>query len=118
MFLKVLRAKIHRATVTDANVEYVGSISIDPDLYEAVGLLPNECVLVADVTNGSRYETYVIPAPRGSRTICINGAAAHLSARGNKVIIMGFAYCTPQEAAELKPRIVLVDDRNDIIRGL
>jgi len=118
MLVKVLRAKIHRATVTEAEVDYIGSITIDPVLLEAVGILPGECVLVADLTDGARFETYVIEAERGSGTICINGAAARLVRVGDKVIIMAFAYIEPEEAKVLKPNIVLVDENNGIIRRL
>lgn len=112
MLLKMLRAKIHRATVTDANVEYVGSITIDMDLIERSGMLVNEEVLVADLNNGARFRTYVLEGHRGSGTICVNGAAAKLVGVGDRIIIMAFAYVTPEEAVQLKPSIVLVDDKN------
>jgi len=116
MFLKVLKSKIHRATVTDASIDYVGSITIDRDLMDASGIIENECVLVADLTNGERFETYVIEGPRGSGTICINGAAARLVDVGDLVIVMAFAYATPQEAAALKPSTVLVDAKNKMVK--
>jgi len=112
MMLKVLRAKIHRARVTEAQVDYVGSITIDRDLMDAAGIVPGECVLVADMTDGARFETYVMEGVASSGTICINGAAARLVNVGDEVIIMSFAYATPEEAASLRPSIVLVDDRN------
>jgi aspartate 1-decarboxylase len=112
MFLKVLRAKIHRATVTEANPDYVGSITIDQDLSDAAGILPNESVLVADVTNGERFETYVVSGERGSGTVCVNGAAARLARAGDLVIVMAHAYVTPEEAREMQPVIVLVDEKN------
>ena len=118
MFLKVLRAKIHRATVTQAEVDYVGSITIDQDLIDAAGIVPGECVLVADLDNGARFETYVFLGPRGSGTICVNGAAAKLVSVGDKVIIMAFGYLTPDEAADLKPSVVLVDENNRVGRML
>ena len=118
MLIKVLRAKLHRARVTEANVDYVGSITLDPDIYESVGLLPGEAVLVADITNGQRFETYVLRGERGSRTVCINGAAARLVRVDDTVIVMGFGYVTPDEAAVLVPRIALLDDRNEIVRHL
>ncbi len=112
MQLKMLRAKIHRAKITEACVDYVGSITIDRDLMDAAGLLANECVLVADLAKGARFETYVMEGARGSGTICINGAAAHLVSVGDLVIIMAFAYLEPSEAAALKPKIVIVDENN------
>jgi aspartate 1-decarboxylase len=118
MLLKMLRAKIHRATVTQAEVDYVGSITIDRDLMDAVGLLPGECVLVADMTDGARFETYVIEADRGSGTICINGAAARLVDVGDQVIIMAFAYAEAEEAKGLRPSVALVDDQNRLTRKL
>ncbi len=118
MLLNLLRAKIHRATITEAEVEYVGSITIDADLLDATGILPGECVLVADLTDGARFETYVLQGARGSGVICINGAAARLVDVGDKIIIMAYAYVTPEEAKTLKPSIVLVDDKNKIIKKL
>lgn len=118
MLLKVLRAKIHRATITQAEVEYVGSITIDLDLLDATGILPGECVLVADITDGARFETYVIEGARGSGVICINGAAARLVDVGDKIIIMAYAYGTPDEAKNLKPSVVLVDEKNKIAKKL
>ena len=118
MFFKMLRAKIHRATVTQADIDYVGSITIDPDLYEAVGILPNEEVLVADLSNGARFETYVITGQRGSGVICVNGAAARLVQVDDRIIIMAFAYATPEEAKGLKASVVLVNDKNQIVKKL
>ncbi len=113
MYLKVLRAKIHRATITQAEVDYVGSITIDSDLLDASGIIPGECVLVADLTKGARFETYVFAGERGSRTICINGAAARLVGVGDKVIIIAFAYVTPQEAPQINPQIIMVNEKNE-----
>ena len=118
MLLKVLRAKIHRATVTEACVDYVGSITIDSELIEAVGLHVGECVLVADMTDGARFETYVFAGEPGSGVICINGAAARLVGIGDEVIIMAYAYATPEEVAELKPAVALVDKENNLINML
>lgn len=109
-----MRAKIHRATVTEANVEYDGSIAIDMDLADAVGILPGQFVLIADMANGQRFETYVIAAPRGSGTICVNGAAAKLVDVGDQIIIMASAYVLPEEAAALKPAVVVLDEKNRI----
>ncbi len=109
-----LRSKIHNATVTDAQVEYVGSITLDADLVERAGLMAGEKVLVADVTNGARLQTYVILAEPGSGVACINGAAAHLVHKGDRVIVMGFELSDgPVEA-----RKVLVDERNRFVRYL
>jgi aspartate 1-decarboxylase len=111
----MLKSKIHRATVTQADLHYVGSISIDSSLMEAADLLENEQVVIADITNGSRLETYVIPAPAGSGIIGINGAAAHLVNEGNLVIIMSYATVDDAEARAMKPRVVHVDDKNEIV---
>jgi len=118
MYLKVLHAKIHRATITAAQVDYVGSITIDRDLMVASGIVAGECVLVADLDNGARFETYVLEAARGSGVICVNGAAAGLVSVGDKVIIMAFAYASPEEAGQISPQILLVDDNNKIDRRL
>ena len=112
MLVKVLRAKIHRATITQAEIDYVGSITIDRELMDTVGLVAGECVLVADMTDGARFETYVIEGDRGSGTVCINGAAARLVMVGDKIIIMAFAYADPEEAKDLRPVIALVDEGN------
>ena len=118
MLLKVLRAKIHRATVTEAVIDYVGSITIDRELMDASGIAAGECVLVADMTDGARFETYVFEGEPGSGTICINGAAARLVDVGDEVIVMAFGYMAPQEARDLKPGVVLVDKSNRIVRKL
>ena len=112
--LKVLRGKIHRATVTEAMIDYVGSITIDKDLLDASGILVGECVLVADMTDGARFETYVFEGDSGSGTICINGAAARLVNVGDEVIIMAYGYMSPEEAQDLKPNVVLVDKSNKV----
>ena len=112
MFLRLLKSKIHNATVTFTDVNYYGSITIDADLLRASGLLPNEAVLVADSENGNRFETYVIAGESGSGVIGINGAAARLSNIGNRVIIMSFVHATPQEAAQHRARVIIVDSRN------
>ena len=114
MLYKVLRAKIHRATVTEACIDYVGSITIDSELLEATGLLVGEAVLVADMTDGARFETYIFAGPPGSGVICVNGAAARLVNVGDEVIIMAYAYASPDEAAELKPAVALVDKDNKL----
>jgi len=111
----MLKSKIHRATVTQADLDYVGSVAIDRDLMEAADLLEGEQVTIADITNGARLETYVIPAPRGSGTITINGAAAHLVHEGDLVIIMSYGLLDDAEARRLKPRVVHVDEQNRIV---
>ena len=118
MLLKVLRAKIHRATATGANLEYVGSITIDRELLEAAGIVEGECVLVADLANGTRHETYVIAGEPGSGEICVNGAAARLVEPGDRLIVMAFAYVSPEQAPELESVTVLVDDKNRPVRTL
>ncbi len=110
----LLRSKIHNATVTDARLDYIGSVTIDEDLVERTGLLIGEKVLVVDNTNGARVETYVIRGKRGSGVICMNGASAHLVKKGDQVIIMGFEL----GAAPIKPRIILVDKMNRFVRYL
>ena len=116
MVLNMLKGKIHRATVVQAEVDYVGSITIDEDLMDAAGILEYEKVQVADVNNGSRLETYVIAGERGSGMICLNGAAARFVSVGDKVIIMCYAQMTPEEARENQPRVVFVDEHNKIAR--
>lgn len=112
MFLKLLKAKIHRATVTQTDVNYHGSITIDQALLEATGLLPYEAVLVADCDNGNRFETYILPGPSGSGIIGVNGAAARLTQVGHKVIIIGFAYASPAEVAAHCAKVAMVDSKN------
>lgn len=114
MFRTMMKSKIHRATVTEANVDYVGSITIDSDLMKAADLLPNEKVQVADITNGARLETYVIEGEPGSGVVCLNGAAARLVEAGDKVIIISYAQMSDAEAREHKPTVVFVDELNRI----
>jgi aspartate 1-decarboxylase len=106
MFLNILKSKIHRVVVTEANLEYIGSITIDENLMDAANIYAGEKVQVVDNTNGARIETYVIPGKRGSGCICINGAAAHLVHVGDTVIIMAYALMTPEEQKTFKPAIV------------
>ena len=110
----LLSGKIHRATVTQADLDYVGSVSIDVDLMEAAGIIEWEKVAILDVTNGERLETYAIKAPRGSREICINGAAAHLVKPGDLVIILSYLHVDVDSVHEHKPKIVIVNEKNDI----
>ena len=112
----MMKSKIHRATVTQADLHYVGSIGIDRDLMEAADLLEGEKVTIADITNGARLETYVIPAPRGSGTITINGAAAHLVDEGDLVIIISYTMLEDAEARKLVPTVVHVDEHNRVVK--
>ena len=109
-----LRAKIHRATVTHADLEYEGSVSIDEDLLEAAGIMEYEAVHVWNITRGTRLQTYAIKGPRGSGVVCINGAAAHLNEPGDLVILATFAELEEAEARTFKPTVVLVDRQNRI----
>ena len=115
MKIKLLKSKIHRATVTEANLDYIGSISIDEALMKASNLLEYEQVHVLNVTNGNRLITYVIPAPKNSGEICINGAAAHLASKGDIVIIVAYGNTNIQEAKTCIPHIIHVNQHNQII---
>ena len=115
MLVKVLKGKLHRGTVTESKLHYPGSIAIDPDLLDAAGIVAYECVLVADLNNGNRLETYAIPAERGSGAITILGAAAQQIHTGDLVIILSFGHCTPEEAAQVKPRVVVLGEKNQIV---
>ena len=114
MFVKILKSKLHRARVTEAKLHYPGSIAIDSELMEAAGILPYESVLIADLNNGNRLETYAVPAEAGSRRIEILGAAAQLIKPKDIVIILSFGFLTPEEAKEVKPKIVVLDENNNI----
>jgi len=116
MRLRVLKSKIHRATVTGADLDYEGSITIDQDLMDATGLVPYEKVLVVDLQNGNRLETYTIPGEPGQGEIGIMGAAAHLVQIGDLVIIMAFADLKPKELADFQPKIVKVDQNNRLVK--
>jgi aspartate 1-decarboxylase len=118
MFCKVLRSKIHKATVTQTDVEYVGSITIDEELLRASGIRPNEVVLVADMDNGNRFETYVIKGEAGTGIIGVNGAAARLVSKGHRVIIFSHLFMNPAEMDEHYAHVVLVDDKNHITKQL
>ncbi|QBD79990.1 aspartate 1-decarboxylase [Ktedonosporobacter rubrisoli] len=115
MLRTMCKGKIHRATVTEANLNYIGSITIDQDLLEAADIYPYEMVQVVNVTNGSRLETYTIPGERGSGVICLNGAAARLNSEGDIVIIMNYGQFTDEEIRSLVPHIVFVDENNCIV---
>lgn len=110
----VLRSKIHKATVTDADLNYIGSITIDEDLIQKAGFWPGEKVLIADNTNGARLETYIIVGKRGSGMICMNGAAAHLIKTGDEIIIMGFELSDKP----IQPKNILVDKNNKFVKFL
>ena len=112
----MMKSKIHRATVTQADLDYVGSVTLDVALMDAADLLEGEQVVIVDITNGARIETYVIPGPRGSGVIGINGAAAHLVHPNDLVIIMSYAVLSDAEARSLKPRVVHVDEQNRIVK--
>ncbi len=114
MFLKILKSKLHCATVTDTKLHYPGSIEIDSTLMEAVDILPYESVLVADLNNGSRLETYVVPAEAGSGKVVILGAAAKLVKPKDIIIVLNFGFFTPDEAKKLKPKVVVLDQNNRI----
>ncbi len=114
MFLQIFKSKIHRATVTEANLNYVGSITIDEDLMEAASLIEGERVQIVNNNNGERLETYVIRGERGSGTICLNGAAARKAEVGDVVIIISYAFMTPEEAASFESKAVFPDADNKI----
>ena len=116
MNITLLKSKIHRAKVTQADIDYVGSITIDTDLLRESGIMEYEKVQIADVNNGNRFETYTIAGEAGSGIICLNGAAAKCVNVGDTIIIMAYADMTPEEAREHKPSVLFVDDHNKLIR--
>lgn len=116
MTIEMLKGKIHRAKVMQAELDYVGSITVDKDLTDAAGIIEYEKVQIVDVNNGNRFETYVISGERGSGMICLNGAAARCVSVGDKVIIMAYAQMTPEEAEAYKPSVVFVDEDNKPVR--
>lgn len=118
MYRTMMKSKLHRATVTEANLNYVGSITIDEDLMEAVDILENEKVQVVNNHNGARLETYVIPGPRGSGVICLNGAAARLVQPGDHVIIIAYALVSNEDAKSMQPLVAVLDDENKISQML
>ena len=117
MLLTLLKAKLHRATVTRADLDYEGSISIDRELMDAAGILPHEQVDVLDITNGQRFTTYAIEAPAGSKTIGVNGAAARLVQPNDKVIVVAYCQMPAEEARNYAPTVVLLGDDNDVKRA-
>jgi aspartate 1-decarboxylase len=114
MLLEMFKAKIHQATITQADLHYEGSLTVDMDLLEASGILPNEKVQVVNINNGNRFETYTIIGERGSGVIGLNGAAARLGLPGDKIIIISYAQMTLEEAQNFKPTVIVVDDKNKI----
>jgi len=116
MMIAMLKSKVHRATVTMADLNYSGSLTLDPLLIEAAGFLVNEQVHVLNINTGARFVTYLIPGERGSGTVCLNGAAARLGQPGDLIIALTYAQMTPEEAANHKPIIVHVDGQNRIVR--
>lgn len=114
MIRTMMKSKIHRATVTEANVDYMGSITLDPDLMKAADLLPHEKVQIADITNGARLETYVIEGEPGSGAVAINGAAARLVSPGDIVLVISYAQMSDEEARAHTPTVVFVDERNRV----
>lgn len=116
MFRTMMKSKIHRAVVTEANLKYVGSITIDEELMEIADILPNEKVQIVNNNNGARLETYVIPGERGARTICLNGAAARLVQVGDEVIIISYGIFTDEAAQTYRPKVVFVDTENNPVK--
>jgi aspartate 1-decarboxylase len=118
MFRTLMKSKIHRATVTEANLNYIGSITIDEDLIDLVDMLPNEKVQIVNNNNGARLETYIIPGPRGTGVICLNGAAARLVQTGDTVIIMSYAMMSDEEAKKHQPTIAILGENNKVAQLL
>ena len=110
----MLKGKIHRCKVTQAELNYVGSITVDIELLEAAGILEYEKVLIVDINNGSRFETYTIAGERGSKVICLNGAAARCVSVGDRIIIMAFCHMSQEKAIDYAPKVVFVDENNTI----
>lgn len=117
MFIEVLKSKIHRVHVTDANLDYIGSITIDADLLDAAGIIAGERVHVVNNNNGERFDTYVIAGERGSGTVCLNGAAARRVMKGDIVIIIAYAMMTPEEARTHQPRVIFPDTKTNKLLG-
>lgn len=113
MKLTMFKSKLHQMKVTEANLHYEGSITIDKELLDEAGILPYEKVQVVNITNGARLETYTIPGDAGSRVCCLNGAAARKTQVGDRIIVISYAEMTPEEAKDYKPKIVIVDENND-----
>ncbi|WP_017472178.1 aspartate 1-decarboxylase [Amphibacillus jilinensis] len=118
MYRTMMKAKLHRARVTEANLNYVGSITIDPDILEAVDILPHEKVQIVNNNNGARLETYVISGERGSKMVCLNGAAARHVQVDDIIIVVSYAAVSDDELLSFKPRVALMDDQNNIVEIL
>ncbi|MFY0757845.1 MULTISPECIES: aspartate 1-decarboxylase [Metabacillus] len=118
MFRTMMKGKIHRARVTEANLNYVGSITIDEDILEAVDMLPNEKVQIVNNNNGARFETYIIPGPRGSGVVCLNGAAARLVQEDDVVIIISYAMVAEEKVHDHKPKVAIMNEKNQIVELL
>ncbi|MBS8264662.1 aspartate 1-decarboxylase [Mesobacillus boroniphilus] len=118
MFRTMMNAKIHRARVTEANLNYVGSITIDSDILDAVGMVANEKVQIVNNNNGARFETYIIPGERGSGVVCLNGAAARLVHEGDVVIIISYALVPEEKIPSHQPKVALMDENNRIVEML
>lgn len=116
MFRTMMNAKLHRARVTEANLNYVGSITIDEDLIDAVGMAPNEKVQIVNNNNGSRLETYIIPGPRGTGVVCLNGAAARLVQEGDVVIIVSYVMVAEEKVKDHEPKVAILNEKNEIVQ--
>ena len=114
MLLNILKAKIHRARVSEANLNYEGSITIDRNILEAAGIFPHEQVHICNIENGNRFVTYVIEGMPGSGAMCVNGAAARLVSPGDKIIVISYCHLTREEMKDFRPRVVLMDEKNGI----
>ncbi|QRN86367.1 aspartate 1-decarboxylase [Clostridia bacterium] len=117
MLREMMIGKIHRGVITEANIHYMGSITLDPDMMEKSNILENQKVQVVDINNGKRFETYAITGKRGSRTICINGAAARLVTPGDRIIIISYGLISEKELKEYEPKILLLNEKNESILG-
>ena len=116
MYLQLCKSKLHKAVVTQAELYYEGSITLDAALMEAAGILPFEKVLIANFATGELFETYAIEGERNSGTVCLNGAAAKLAQVGDAITVMSFALCTPQEAKALAPKMIILNEKNEILK--
>ncbi|MFC1512456.1 aspartate 1-decarboxylase [bacterium] len=114
MLINIMKSKIHRATVTEANINYLGSITIDQDLLDAAGIIENEKVEIHNITNGQRLATYAISGTKGTGIVCLNGAAARLAEVGDKIIIIAYGILEKSDALQNKPQVIFVDDNNKI----
>lgn len=114
MFRTMMNAKIHRARVTEANLDYVGSITIDEDILDAVGMVANEKVQIVNNNNGSRFETYIIPGPRGTGVFCLNGAAARLVQTGDVIIVISYVFVSEEQVQSHVPKVAIMDENNQI----